>query len=110
MSGHGRLVAATGATIHIHLAAEAEYVHEPFGDGWELELGAVRVGALYTPGRRPEHTAFALIDTGRGPEPWAVLTGDTLFVGDIARPDLARVRRRYLPARVCRLPRRPARS
>jgi len=89
VSGHGRLIAATGATIHIHQAAEAEYDHEPFDDGWELELGAVRVRALYTPGHRPEHTAFALIDTGRGPEPWAVLTGDTLFVGDIARPDLA---------------------
>ena len=49
----------------------------------------MRVRALHTPGHRPEHTAFALIDTARGPEPWAVLTGDTLFVGDIARPDLA---------------------
>ena len=45
--------------------------------------------ALHTPGHRPEHTSFALIDTARRPEPWAVLTGDTLFVGDIARPDLA---------------------
>ncbi len=44
---------------------------------------------MHTPGHRPEHTAFALIDTARGAEPWAVLTGDTLFVGDIARPDLA---------------------
>jgi rhodanese-related sulfurtransferase len=49
----------------------------------------VRVRALHTPGHRPEHTAFALVDTARGDEPWAVLTGDTLFVGDIARPDLA---------------------
>ena len=48
-----------------------------------------RVRAMHTPGHRPEHTAFALIDTARGDEPWAVLTGDTLFVGDIARPDLA---------------------
>jgi rhodanese-related sulfurtransferase len=47
------------------------------------------VRAIHTPGHRPEHTAFVLIDTSRGPEPWAVLTGDTLFVGDIARPDLA---------------------
>ena len=45
--------------------------------------------ALHTPGHRPEHTAFALIDTSRGEEPWAVLSGDSLFVGDIARPDLA---------------------
>ncbi len=89
VSGHGRLTAATGAVIHIHRNAAPDYEHEPFDDGWELELGAVRVRALHTPGHRPEHTAFALIDTARGPEPWAVLTGDTLFVGDIARPDLA---------------------
>jgi len=89
VSGHGRLAAATGAAIHIHRDAAPDYDHEPFGDGWELELGSVRVRALHTPGHRPEHTAFALTDTARGPEPWAVLTGDSLFVGDIARPDLA---------------------
>jgi rhodanese-related sulfurtransferase/glyoxylase-like metal-dependent hydrolase (beta-lactamase superfamily II) len=89
VSGHGRLAAATGATIHVHRAAEPDYDHEPFDHGWELELGCVLVRALHTPGHRPEHTAFALIDTRRGDEPWAVLTGDTLFVGDIARPDLA---------------------
>ena len=89
VSGHGRLAAATGATIHIHRLAAAEYDHEPFDDGWELALGTVVVRALHTPGHRPEHTAFALVDTARGPEPWAVLSGDTLFVGDIARPDLA---------------------
>jgi hydroxyacylglutathione hydrolase len=89
VSGHGRLAASTGATIHIHREAAAEYEHEPFDDGWELELGEVTVRALHTPGHRPEHTAFALVDAQRGTEPWAVLTGDSLFVGDIARPDLA---------------------
>lgn len=89
VSGHGRLAAATGATIHVNRLAAPDYDHEPFDDGFELALGAVVVRALHTPGHRPEHTAFALIDTARGPEPWAVLTGDTLFVGDIARPDLA---------------------
>jgi rhodanese-related sulfurtransferase len=74
----------------VHRIAEAGYEHEPFEDGWELELGAVRVRALHTPGHRPEHTAFALFDTRRdGERPWAVLTGDSLFVGDVARPDLA---------------------
>ena len=43
----------------------------------------------HTPGHRPEHTAFALVDTARSDQPWAVLTGDTLFVNDVARPDLA---------------------
>jgi glyoxylase-like metal-dependent hydrolase (beta-lactamase superfamily II)/rhodanese-related sulfurtransferase len=89
VSGHGRLASATGAVIHVHVEAGADYEHEPFEDGWELELGRVRVRALHTPGHRPEHTSFALIDTGRGAEPWAVLTGDSIFVGDIARPDLA---------------------
>ena len=89
VSGHGRLAAATGATIHVHRAAEAGYAHEPFDDGWVLELGGLRIEALHTPGHRPEHTAFLLTDTHRGDEPWAVLTGDSLFVGDIARPDLA---------------------
>lgn len=89
VSGHGRLVAATGASIHIHRAAEAEYEHQPFEDGWELQLGSLLVRALHTPGHRPEHTAFLLIDTARGPEPWALLSGDSLFVGDVARTDLA---------------------
>jgi glyoxylase-like metal-dependent hydrolase (beta-lactamase superfamily II)/rhodanese-related sulfurtransferase len=90
VSGHGRLQAATGATIHVHRDAGAQYEHEPFDDGWELALGDVRVYAMHTPGHRPEHTAFALVDGRRDPDrPWAVLTGDTLFVGDLARPDLA---------------------
>jgi hydroxyacylglutathione hydrolase len=89
VSGHGRLAAATGATIHIHRLAEAGYHHEPFEDGWELGLGTLIVRALHTPGHRPEHTAFALIDTARSDEPWALLSGDSLFVGAIARPDLA---------------------
>jgi hydroxyacylglutathione hydrolase len=89
VSGHGRLAAATGATIHIHREADPDYDHEPFSDGDEFRLGAITVRALHTPGHRPEHTAFALIDTRRGERPWAVLTGDTLFVGDVARPDLA---------------------
>jgi glyoxylase-like metal-dependent hydrolase (beta-lactamase superfamily II)/rhodanese-related sulfurtransferase len=89
VSGHGRLAAATGAVIHVHRAAGAGYPHEPFDDGWELWLGSLRVTAMHTPGHRPEHTAFLLTDTARGEEPWAVLTGDSLFVGDVARPDLA---------------------
>src|SRR5215210_1760803 len=89
VSGHGRLARATGATIRVHRLAEAEYEHEPFEDGWELELGDVRIEAVHTPGHRPEHTAFLLRDGSRGGAPWAVLTGDSLFVGDVARPDLA---------------------
>ncbi len=89
VSGHGRLAAATGASIYIHREATPDYEHVAIDDGFELELGEVVLKALHTPGHRPEHTAFAVIDRSRGEEPWAVLTGDTLFVGDVARPDLA---------------------
>ena len=88
-SGHGRLAVATGARVHIHERALAEYDHEPFCDGWELALGSVRVRAMHTPGHRPEHCAFVLRDASRSDAPWAVLSGDSLFVGDVARPDLA---------------------
>jgi hydroxyacylglutathione hydrolase len=89
VSGHGRLARATGARIHIHRLAEAEYEHESFEDGWSLRMGAAGLEAMHTPGHRPEHTAFVLRDADRGGDPWAVLTGDSLFVGDVARPDLA---------------------
>ena len=89
VSGHGRLARATGATIHINRLAEAEYEHEPIDDGWTLRLGeAVEIEAIHTPGHRPEHTSFAVRDSASG-RLWAVLTGDSLFIGDVARPDLA---------------------
>ncbi|HEY2717337.1 MAG TPA: rhodanese-like domain-containing protein [Solirubrobacterales bacterium] len=89
VSGHGRLARTTGATIHVHELAEAEFEHEPFADGWVLELGDVSIEAIHTPGHRPEHTAFLLRDASRGGAPWALLGGDSLFIGDVARPDLA---------------------
>jgi glyoxylase-like metal-dependent hydrolase (beta-lactamase superfamily II)/rhodanese-related sulfurtransferase len=89
VSGHGRLARATGATIHINRLAEAEYEHEGFDDGWILRLGSVGIEAVHTPGHRPEHTSFVLRDGGDEADPAAVLTGDSLFVGDAARPDLA---------------------
>ncbi|HET7054372.1 MAG TPA: MBL fold metallo-hydrolase [Solirubrobacterales bacterium] len=89
VSGHGRLARASGATIHISRLAEAEYEHDPIADGWTLELGGVSIEAIHTPGHRPEHTSFLLRDAGRGGDPVAVLSGDCLFVGDVARPDLA---------------------
>jgi hydroxyacylglutathione hydrolase len=89
VSGHGRLVRQTGATVHVHELAEAEYEHEPFADGWTLTIGDLTVEAIHTPGHRPEHTCFLLSDAGRGGAPWALLSGDSLFIGDVARPDLA---------------------
>jgi glyoxylase-like metal-dependent hydrolase (beta-lactamase superfamily II)/rhodanese-related sulfurtransferase len=90
VSGHGRLARVSGATIHIHELADAAYPHEAFGDGWTLRLGeGASIEAIHTPGHRPEHTSFLLRDAARNSEPWAVLSGDSLFVGDVARPDLA---------------------
>jgi glyoxylase-like metal-dependent hydrolase (beta-lactamase superfamily II) len=90
VSGHGRLARATGATIHVNRLAGAEYEHDPIDDGWVLELGeGTAIEAMHTPGHRPEHTSFLLRDPGRGGDAVAVLTGDSLFVGDVARPDLA---------------------
>jgi len=89
VSGHGRLARATGARIHIHELAGAEYPHEPFADGWRLRIGDLEIEAVHTPGHRPEHTSFVLRDASRAGDVWAVLTGDSLFIGDVARPDLA---------------------
>ena len=89
LSGHGRLALEHGVPISIHPAAEAKFDHEALGDGTEIDLGAVTLRAIHTPGHRPEHTCLAVIDRSRADEPWLVLTGDSLFVGDAARPDLA---------------------
>jgi hydroxyacylglutathione hydrolase len=89
VSGKGRLAKATGATIHVPAGAGVEYPHEPLGDGDALTVGDIVVTALATPGHRPEHTAYLVSDASRSEEPWLAMTGDSLFVGDIARPDLA---------------------
>jgi hydroxyacylglutathione hydrolase len=89
VSGHGRLALEQGLPVWVHEAAGAAYPHEPLVDGTEIELGDVLVRTIHTPGHRPEHCSFAVIDRSRGEEPWLVLTGDSLFVGDAARPDLA---------------------
>jgi hydroxyacylglutathione hydrolase len=89
VSGHGRFALEQGLPVHIHPVAEVEYAAEPLADGAALELGAVTVRCLRTPGHRPEHCCFVVSDRSRSDEPWFVLTGDSLFVGDAARPDLA---------------------
>jgi hydroxyacylglutathione hydrolase len=89
LSGHGRLALEHGVPISIHPAAKAAYAHDPLEDGAELEFGEVVLRAIHTPGHRPEHTCLAVADRSRAEEPWLVLTGDALFVGDAGRPDLA---------------------
>jgi glyoxylase-like metal-dependent hydrolase (beta-lactamase superfamily II)/rhodanese-related sulfurtransferase len=89
VSGKGRLAHATGAVIHVPADAGVEFPHEPLADGDAVRVGEVTITALATPGHRPEHTAYLIADESRGAEPWLVVTGDSLFVGDVARPDLA---------------------
>lgn len=90
MSGRVKLVDATGARVWVHRLADAGYEHTPFDDGDEIAVGgSVLLRVLHTPGHRPEHSAVVVVDRLRGDDPVAVLTGDSLFVNDAARPDLA---------------------
>jgi glyoxylase-like metal-dependent hydrolase (beta-lactamase superfamily II)/rhodanese-related sulfurtransferase len=89
VSGHGRLGLEHDIPVSIHPAAEVAYPHDPLPDGAEVTIGNVTLRCIHTPGHRPEHCCLAVIDRTRADEPWLVLTGDSLFVGDAARPDLA---------------------
>jgi hydroxyacylglutathione hydrolase len=89
VSGHGRLALEHGVPVSVHPLAGTDYPSEPLTDGAELEVGNVGLRVIHTPGHRPEHCCFAVTDRTRADEPWLLLTGDSLFVGDAARPDLA---------------------
>ncbi len=88
VSGHGKL-AKLGAQVAVHEDAGVAYPHKSLKDGEVLKIGGVELRVIHTPGHRPEHIALAVTDTSRAGEPWLVLTGDSLFVGDVGRPDLA---------------------
>jgi hydroxyacylglutathione hydrolase len=90
VSGHKELAARTGATIYIGKAAEATFPHVAVTDGFKLQVGKVRVRVLETPGHTPESCCLVITDEERSQQPWAVLTGDTLFIGDVGRPDLSK--------------------
>lgn len=87
-SGARLLAERTGATLGLHASADVGYPFTPLTHGQELVLGNVRVRVLHTPGHTPESICLAVTDRRRGPEPWFLLTGDTLFVGAVGRPDL----------------------
>jgi hydroxyacylglutathione hydrolase len=89
LAGHLELRARVGAKICLGDKAEAEYEITPFEDGEELLLGNVKLKILHTPGHTPESICIAVYDLAKDKEqPHAVLTGDTLFIGDVGRPDL----------------------
>lgn len=91
IAGHLELRDRAGATIYLGARATAEYAFTPLAEGDRLELGRLRLKAIETPGHTPESISIAVYDLDRDPagtRPYAVLTGDTLFVGDVGRPDL----------------------
>lgn len=89
VAGHLELRDRVGATIYLGAAAKAEYKFTPLHDGDQLEFGRVRLKALETPGHTPESISIVIYDlNASSTQPHAVLTGDTLFIGDVGRPDL----------------------
>jgi len=82
VSGHGRLALEHGLPVCVHPLAEVEFDSEPIADGDIIRVGSIPIRVLHTPGHRPEHCSFVIDER-------MVLTGDSLFVGDAARPDLA---------------------
>jgi hydroxyacylglutathione hydrolase len=88
VSGLPELVRRAGATAYLPEGAGVEFEHVPLADGAKVVLGNTEVEAIATPGHAPAHHAYLVTDHVRGDEPWMVLTGDSLLVGDAGRPDL----------------------
>jgi hydroxyacylglutathione hydrolase len=87
LSGNRTLAAATGADLGLHESADAVFPFRGLRDGEEIHLGTLLLRIAHTPGHRPESISIELINPPRSPEPSMVLSGDTLFVGDVGRPD-----------------------
>jgi hydroxyacylglutathione hydrolase len=87
-SGGRTLAERTGASYCLHGSADVATPFEPLRDGQVIELGNTHVRILHTPGHSPESVCVLVTDRKRGPDPWFVMTGDTLFVGAVGRPDL----------------------
>jgi hydroxyacylglutathione hydrolase len=88
VAGHLELREREGATIHLGARAQADYPFVAMGDGDSIEVGRIRLEVLETPGHSPESISIVVYDPDEGQRPHAVLTGDTLFIGDVGRPDL----------------------
>jgi glyoxylase-like metal-dependent hydrolase (beta-lactamase superfamily II) len=87
-SGGVELARKVGAAYRLHESADVSVPFTPMRDDEEIELGNTRLRVLHTPGHSPDSVSLLVTDLKRGPEPWFVLTGDTLFVGAVGRPDL----------------------
>jgi len=100
VSGHKELAARTGAKIYMGAQAGATFPHVDVNEGFELKFGKASIRVLETPGHTPESICLVATDLEKSPEPWGVLTGDTLFIGDVGRPDLSP---RHTPAQLAGL-------
>jgi hydroxyacylglutathione hydrolase len=100
VSGHKELAARTGAKIYMGAQAGATFPHVPVSDGFGLRFGKASIRVLETPGHTPESICMVVTDQEKSYSPWAVLTGDTLFIGDVGRPDLSP---RHTPAELAGL-------
>jgi glyoxylase-like metal-dependent hydrolase (beta-lactamase superfamily II)/rhodanese-related sulfurtransferase len=89
VSGHRELASRTGASIYMGEQAHATFPHQAVKDGSTVQVGRLNIRVLETPGHTPESICLVVTDREKSPEPWAVLTGDTLFIGDVGRPDLS---------------------
>lgn len=97
VSGHRELAMRTGAKIYIGAQAGATFPHVGVENGFQLRVGKMSISALETPGHTPESICLVVTDEEKSQAPWAVLTGDTLFLGDVGRPDLSQ---RYTPVQL----------
>ncbi|MDX2381808.1 MAG: MBL fold metallo-hydrolase [Acidimicrobiia bacterium] len=88
LSGHLELAAATGAEIGYSAVASTDFPSRKLADGERIELGDVVLEIRHTPGHTPESISIVVWEHADDPEPWGVLTGDTMFIGDVGRPDL----------------------
>jgi hydroxyacylglutathione hydrolase len=89
VSGNLELQSHTGADIYFYENAPVTFPHKTVKEGDVIKLGVVKLEVLHTPGHTPNSISLLLTDTSRSEEPWLILTGDLMFVGDIGRPDLA---------------------
>jgi hydroxyacylglutathione hydrolase len=88
VSGVAELARRTGAVAYLPAGSGAEFEHVPLADGEKVILGNTEIEAIATPGHAPAHHTYLVTDRVRGDEPWFVLTGDSLLIGDAGRPDL----------------------
>ncbi len=89
VSGHKELAERTDAKIYIGPHGGARFARVEVGDGFQLRVGKLKIDVLNTPGHTPESICLVVTDEEKSPKPWAVFTGDTLFIGDVGRPDLS---------------------